>query len=249
MNTNILNAAQAHADACYPNESCGLVIQQGRKLIYVGVTNDHPDPRNFFTISAKNMEAARALGEIVRVIHSHPDCSGAVISDMDEVIMNELEIPFGILNWPFTEYNEYQPFAVPLLGRPFVLGSQDCYGLIMDWHKQFDIHLTDFRLPRPWWEEEDGPNLYVDNYEAVGFQLVEQMTPGDMVVMQIQASKPNHAGILLPDGYMLHHLYGQLSCRDFFGSYFRDRVALVGEKLFVTRHRDLPAYEDIKSWL
>lgn len=247
MNENILIEAKAHAADCYPNESCGLVIQTGRKLKYVRVPNDHTDPRNHFTISAANMECARKYGEIVRVIHSHPDCPTATISDLDEATMNEIEIPFGILNHPFTEYNEYMPFAVPLLGRPFVLGSQDCYGLIMDWHKQFDIHLTDFRLPYPWWEDENGPNLYVDNFRDVGFELVDVPQPGDMVVMTIQSSKPNHAGILLPDGQLLHHLYGQLSCRDFFGAYFRERVSLVEGRPFFCRHRDLP--EDIKTWL
>lgn len=248
MNENIIIEASAHAAECYPAESVGLVVQTGRKAKYVRVKNIHPNPLQHFQIAAADMECARQYGDIIRIIHSHPDCAGAVISDADEATMNEIEIPFGILNYPFTEYNEFHPFATPLIGRPFVLGSQDCYGLIMDWHKQFDIHLTDFRLPYAWWESDD-VNLYVDNFRDVGFELVDEWTPGDMVVMTIQASKPNHAGILLPNGDMLHHLYGQLSCRDFFGAYFRERVATIEGRPFVVRHRDLPSAQDIKQWL
>lgn len=245
MNENIIKEAVAHAAECYPNESCGLVVQLGRKSSYVRVPNDHPTPREHFLISAANMETVRAnaptIGNIIRVIHSHPDCAGAVISDHDEATMNEIEIPFGIVNYPFTEYNEYFPFAVPLIGRPFVLGSQDCYGLIMDWHKLHDIHLPDFRLPYEWWTDAEGTNLYEDNLDECGFDKVDDMRAGDMVVFRIQADRPNHAGILMPDGMLLHHLFGQLSCRDFFGSYFRDRV------VFVARHRQLP--EVISTWL
>jgi hypothetical protein len=40
-----------------------------------------------------------------------------------------------------------------------------------------------------------------------------------MVIMQVQADKWNHAGILL-EGNMLHHLYGHLSKRVPYGGYW-----------------------------
>jgi cell wall-associated NlpC family hydrolase len=32
--------------------------------------------------------------------------------------------------------------------------------------------------------------------------------PGDVVIMQVQANKWNHAGVLLEGNMLLHHLYG-----------------------------------------
>lgn len=231
---------KAHAAEEYPRESCGVLVQSGRKLRYVRCANVHPDPENYFCIAAPELERVRTLGSVVRVIHSHPDCPAAEASAPDLAYMNESEIPMGILNWPFTEYREYSPEDVPLLGRVFVLGVHDCWGLMMDWHRLQGVELPDYRVSTHWWETPGGPNLYVDNWRDAGFEEVDRLTPGDMVVMQIQADRPNHAGIVMPDGQILHHLYGQLSCREFFGSYFRDRVRL---KL---RHKNL---KEVKQWV
>ena len=50
---------------------------------------------------------------------------------------------------------------------------------------------------------------------------------GDMVVMQVQSNVANHAGIILDDGMLLHHLYGRLSQRVPYGGYWRDRTIVV----------------------
>lgn len=243
INNNLIEQFKAHAAAEYPKEACGLVIQCGRKLEYVPCANAHDRPTEAFRITIDELQAARERGTVIRAVHSHPDCPIVIASAPDEAYMNESEVPMGILNWPFTEYQEYFPEAVPLLGRPFVLGVQDCWGLMMDWHAMQGVVLPDYRVDHHWWEIVGGPSLYVDNWRAAGFIEVDNPTPGDMVVMQIQADKPNHAGILLPDGHLLHHLYGQLSCREFFGSYFRDRVRLT------LRHQDLKPAQEITQWV
>jgi len=42
--------------------------------------------------------------------------------------------------------------------------------------------------------------------------------------MQIRSKNgvPNHAGIYLGDGLMLHHMYGRLSRKDTYGGYWRE---------------------------
>ena len=45
--------------------------------------------------------------------------------------------------------------------------------------------------------------------------------------MQVQAPVANHAGILLDDNILLHHLYGHLSQRVPYGGYWRDRTVMV----------------------
>jgi cell wall-associated NlpC family hydrolase len=47
--------------------------------------------------------------------------------------------------------------------------------------------------------------------------------------MQIRARNgvPNHAGIYLGDGLMLHHLYGRLSSRDLYGGWYLESTRAV----------------------
>lgn len=97
----------------------------------------------------------------------------------------------------------------PIIGRPFVHGVWDCYGLIRDWYRQErGIELPNFERADGWWEQ--GENLYIDNYAAAGFVAHDaELQPGDVILMQYQASVVNHAGVYIGDGMMLHHLYGQ----------------------------------------
>ena len=48
-----------------------------------------------------------------------------------------------------------------------------------------------------------------------------------MIIMQVQANKWNHAGILLEGNMLLHHLYGHLSQRVPYGGYWQERTVKV----------------------
>jgi cell wall-associated NlpC family hydrolase len=83
------------------------------------------------------------------------------------------------------------------------------------------------RLPRrlSWWENEFPDNFYQDCWYECGFREFDgPPQPGDMVIMQVQADKWNHAGILLEGNMLLHHLYGHLSQRVPYGGYWLDRT-------------------------
>ncbi|CAI1581557.1 Uncharacterised protein [Serratia marcescens] len=45
--------------------------------------------------------------------------------------------------------------------------------------------------------------------------------------MQVSAPVANHAGILLADGLLLHHMYGMLSQRVPYGGYWKERTVKV----------------------
>ncbi len=120
-----------------------------------------------------------------------------------------------------------------LEGRPFVLGYADCWSLIMDYyHQKHGIELHNYSVDRYWWEE--GENLYMDNYQKAGFvDIAGEPKEGDMIIMQVQADVPNHAGVIM-NGMLLHHLYGQLSRLVPYSDYWRDRtVKIVRRKEFV----------------
>lgn len=68
-------------------------------------------------------------------------------------------------------------------------------------------------------------NFYQDCWYECGFREFDgSPKPGDMVIMQVQADKWNHAGILLEGNMLLHHLYGHLSQRVPYGGYWRERT-------------------------
>lgn len=101
-----------------------------------------------------------------------------------------------------------------LLGRTFIHGSQDCYGVLRDFFKDnFDLPLVDFGRPDDWWEH--GLNLYMENFRSQGFESIDiaphQAQPADVLLVSFKSVVANHAGVMLEDGRILHHMMGRLS--------------------------------------
>ena len=71
--------------------------------------------------------------------------------------------------------------------------------------------------------------MYLDNFAKEGFKetTLEQITYGDLFLMQLESPVPNHAGIYLGDGVVLHHVQGRLSSRDVYGGYYQKVTAKV----------------------
>ena len=115
-----------------------------------------------------------------------------------------------------------------LLGRPFVYGSSDCYGLARDFYRDnWGLELTDYARPDGW--SDAGQNLLVDNFTKEGFKLVHDepihlMRPGDALLVALRSAVPNHIGIYLGDSLVLHHYQGQLSNTHPFSGIFRNMV-------------------------
>lgn len=235
-----------HAQAVYPREACGLVVKKGRKAVFIPVDNIAQDATEEFEMHPDQQRAIEESEEVIGLIHSHPDCLAARASDSDVACCNMSDMPWTIVTVPGCDVVEIQPESAPLIGRPFVLGSYDCWGLIVDWHKHqgLDIPAYPERPSHAWWEGEDGaddnPWYSEKNILAAGFEFQDKPTIGSVIFMQVAAKVVNHVGVILPDGQMLHHLYGQLSGRTPYGNYWRDRT------WYIVRHRDLPAEKDIK---
>ena len=104
--------------------------------------------------------------------------------------------------------------SAPYVGRSFDHGKVDCYDLLRSTYKDwFDITLTNYARPDNWWEA--GQNLYMENFEAEGFEVVDvplrRARPADVFLMAIRAPVANHCAIYLGDNKILHHPYGKLS--------------------------------------
>ncbi|WP_279025583.1 C40 family peptidase [Gibbsiella quercinecans] len=235
INGKIKMAIFEHAKSVYPHECAGLVTQKGRVQKYHRIDNvsakpeEHcePDPEQYGKVMDEHE------GAIVAFVHSHTgDGATTLPSAHDTCMCNEFEIPFVIVSLPEGDMRIVEPKHIPLIGRPWSLGSYDCWGLIMSFHALHGIKLTDYRKPYEWWKE--GENLYHDLWGQEGF-IVNDGAPrfGDMVIMQIQCNVWNHAGIYVGDNKILHHTQDRLSRTDIFSGWYESK------KTLICRHKDL----------
>lgn len=228
MRKHILAAVQQHAAAEYPRECCGLVVAAGRRHLYVPCENTADDPAEEFRIGPEAYAAAEDQGEIIGVVHSHPDGTSHP-SPRDLAACNSGDVPWHIISWPEGDLRTIVPEDAPLIGRHFVHGTDhDCYGLIRAWYRQErGVELPRFPHDWHWWEE--GADLYVRHYQDAGFRQVTDgsLQVGDVILMQIQSRQINHGAVYLGDGQILHHLYGRPSCRDVWGGYWQERARMV----------------------
>ncbi|WP_443113319.1 C40 family peptidase [Herbaspirillum seropedicae] len=239
-------AIRAHAVAEYPRECCGLVVadHDGDEL-YFPCRNVAPpskagrDRRNdYFVLSKADQGAALDLGEVIAVVHSHPDWP-ATPTQGDLVACEESALPWHIVRVDgadgevvAAELVTVHPsgYRAPLLGREFFHGVLDCYALIRDWFLQErGVVLKDFAREDGWWEGETGPDLYLEHFREAGFVPIDisQVREGDCFIMQVRSKRANHAAVYIGNGEILHHLYGRPSQRDVYGGYWAEVTRLV----------------------
>jgi len=240
---NARSTIVAHARAEYPNESCGLLFDNG---FYLPCFNYAADPLNDFEISSGTYSQALldTSRKITAVVHSHPglqrhpsasDTRGQIGTAVPWVI-----VPLDAENvLPFTQWGDQLPMA-PILGRQFLHGVQDCYSLIRDVYalgrhelakQEIDWPLPPIDLPQfprddGWWigtKDKPGENLYVNNSLKTGFIQIAntEARPGDMFYIKIKSEQANHGGLLIGGGLILHHLPTRLSRREPSGMWVR----------------------------
>lgn len=234
-----------HAAKTHPAECCGLIIQAAHywgadfSVLYIPTRNEFagtPGERGRFRIHPEDWAAAEDLGQVLAVVHSHPDaCANPSMADL--VMCERTGLTWVIVGYPSEAVTVTHPsgFVAPLIGRQFHHGVLDCYTLIRDYYAQtLHIELPDFERADAWWEGENHADLYRDGYAEAGFVMVnEAPRQHDVLLMQVGARCDNHAAVFAGDGTILHHLYGRLSGRDVWGGYW-DRHTTA-----VLRHRSL----------
>lgn len=252
MNKLTVEAIKAHAVECYPNEACGLIVAVGRKDRYVPCKNIAPKGKDQFAIDPKDYAIAEDMGEILAIVHSHPDIT-AKPSEADLVSCEETGIPWiivSVFSEGVQEVRRIEPkgYKAPLLQRPFYYGVLDCFTIIQDFYvREFGIFIERFPSEDGWWEGDQ--EIYLDNFEAAGFVKVTDGTLqfGDVILMQARSSKANHSGVFIgsngkikeaPDLFpvpdaMIHHFHGRLSERVPYQGWYKDITRMV------IRHKEL----------
>ncbi|MDO6706796.1 C40 family peptidase [Photobacterium sp. 1_MG-2023] len=200
-----------HAAACYPNESCGLLVRTADGLAYLPAQNLAPEPTESAIIDPESWIEADRLGEVVGIVHSHPD-GPFVLSGADRLAQQQTGLPWYLVVGD--QVRKFPPVP-PLLGREFHHGVTDCYTLSRDAYALAGHHFPDWDREDDWWEK--GKNYYLDNFESFGFVRVDDPQPGDVFLIQLASDTPNHTAIYLGDGQILHHCPNRLSGRQIYG--------------------------------
>ncbi len=244
-----------HAAKTYPAECCGLIVRVPQcwasefTVAYIEARNEFsgtPGERDRFRIHHEDWAAAEDLGQVLAVVHSHPDaCANPSMADL--VMCERSGLTWVIVGYPSQAVTVTHPtgFEAPLIGRQFHHGVLDCYTLIRDYYaRELSTELPDFERADGWWEGDGHQNLYRDGYEKAGFTQVNDLPRAhDVLLMQVAARCENHAAVYLGDGTILHHLYGRLSGREVYGGTWERHTTAV------LRHKSLLGYSGSESVL
>jgi proteasome lid subunit RPN8/RPN11 len=226
-------AAQAHAIAQYPKESCGLVVDGA----YVEAVNQLGEEAQRDAFAIDPALIVEYGDRLQAVVHSHPD-TWPVPSAADMRQQQAMALPWGILavgpdpsvreNAPvvtsaITWFGPGAPKAPVLdakgIGRGFIHGIQDCFSAILDWHADRDIINPEWPRDWEWWRQrgETAPeDLYRAHFEEMGCVAIDAPRPGAVFFACMGKNDdgspimiPNHGGVYLGNGLILHHLTAQ----------------------------------------
>ena len=205
-----ISKMRAHAAACYPEESCGLVLWDD----YVPRPNVHPDPRRHFRMAPGVLTGAKV--KIQALVHSHPaPAAPPYPSYRDMAQQIAMDVPWVIV--PVAESGAAgEPFVwgdgsrVPaLLGRGYRWGVTDCYSVIRDWYR-LTCGVALPAVAREWgyWQADGAVDLYLAHCEAAGFTTVAPAAAevGDVALYTLPGMHAaHHASVVISPGKILHH--------------------------------------------
>lgn len=125
-----------------------------------------------------------------------------------------------------------------LIGKPFMLGEQDCFSLCIDFFDQnFAIKIPNISRPHDW--QADKLDLINDFYHLSGFKQLDSEADwppriGDVLVTTIHGTNPNHLVVYLGSNEILHHPMHQLSRKESMRPVWRRFTS------YILRHPDVP---------
>lgn len=256
---------RVHASGTPNEEVCGIIVRLPTGMTgLLAMKNHHHDKANAFHIRNADIDSALEDmgGKVIAIYHSHVKGRSSEASKSDIAASEALKLPYVIYSVARMQFTIYEPKGqkVPLIGRPFVFGVHDCYGLVKDYYERLEkcstcgkmaveefgypcdhctyVHMG-FELPEPerepHWFMKHGRNLFMENIPGAGFVRVplETIREHDSLLLNDDNPVPHFVMVYIGNSTVLHHPTGQLSRRGRFGGYLRSRVT------DVLRHRSM----------
>lgn len=217
------DAIRAHSRQDAPNEACGLIVHDDEGDIVALQTRNTTglDPTSHFRIDPAEYLEALQRRRLIGFYHTHP-AQDAEPSKADLKTVKHTGLPMWIYGGATDELRCVLPERrAPLLGRKFVPLFQDCVNLVWD-----AALLAGVELPHL---ARDGRKLNLGSttgwrewFPQFGARFVTDPEPGDMLILDLHcATRPNHLGIYLGDGHLLHQTSDALSHRIMWGGYWK----------------------------
>jgi proteasome lid subunit RPN8/RPN11 len=234
INRQIIDAAIADAKLRMPLESCGLVVTKHRRNLYYPCRNIAHNHEHFIIHPEDYVQAADS-GEIIYIVHSHPNTAPKP-SQADLLGIERTQLPWLIVNPRTGTYTVTSPtgYQAPLVGREFTHGISDCYNIIIDYYqRELNITLPDFEREDKWWLKNQ--DLYRKHFVDAGFSVVpfDSMQIHDVLIMRMASPVDNHGAVYVGNNHILQHVANKLSSKDVYGGYWRKATTMI------LRHKDL----------
>lgn len=115
-----------------------------------------------------------------------------------------------------SRYSEYKH----LLGRKYVAGKDDCYGLIRAYYKDvLGVELKNFARPAGFYKHKDldiiNNLIFVDKWKSRSLS-VRMLQIGDALIYSIgdRSGIANHLGVYVGNGMFVHHMIDRPSVEE-----------------------------------
>lgn len=233
---------KSYAESKYPNEACGLIIEQDGDLKFIPCDNlSYTPEKNFVIDSSVFLKYSRVL---YSVFHSHVSGRDRAVSLKDIKLCESLNRAGTIV---FVDKNAKKASKVYWYGssvfnkeyhlREYVYNVYDCFTLMRDYYlKEFNYKLKFVYSDFGWWiNAKYDESLYLSNYEKLGFREVNkhgELQKGDILLMRLgRCICMNHAAIYDGGRLIFHHIATGISRKDPLSKY-EDRVDKVMRNTF-----------------
>jgi proteasome lid subunit RPN8/RPN11 len=217
VNTHVKRAIIAAARATPSEEICGLIYHTATEVLTYPCVNVTAEARTeAFEIDPQAYIAARGLGRVCGVYHSHPE-GAAAFSEADLEVAEELALPYHLYATTTDEWATYVPrsYHVDPVGLPFIWGQWDCLEAVrLHYRQECGVYLTDY--PRDETFRAAHPRAILDHIEDEGFVNLgadpSAAQAGDVLLFNSGGQQyPHHLAVYMGRMRMLHHPYGVLS--------------------------------------
>lgn len=228
-----------HFTSVYPKEGCGLVLTDGS---FIPCDNVADDPTTDFVIEDDIYHLHEE--NLAAIVHSHCFTGSYKNYQLDPRTPSGADIrghistgvPWGITHCDGENIENFiwlgESHLIPPIGRDFIHGFTDCYSACRDWYRvECDLIIPEFPRDMNWWTD-DKKDLYMDGFHKAGFEVIaeEDATVGDAILFRIASRQVNHAGVIVADGQVFHHLFGNLSNIENYHKYRKGVIAFLRHK-------------------